>query len=250
MMEKINVVCVRFVNWNGPKEGVLKRGKFVYDIEYIKKLRNMVSRHITLPYEFYCLTDDPQEVEGVHMIHLPNQGYDMQWWHKLHWFDPSIGLKGRILYLDLDIVIHKNIDKLVDLASDKFYGVREFSRAFVPPGVEWNRLNSSIMSWIGGTHGDLFDKFKQDTSTAMSTALDDQDWLFRNAIERITFWPDSWIQSYRWETAKHTDVYDASNKTFVKQTTLEVPRECAICVFHGHPKPEKVLSNFVISNWC
>ena len=58
---EINVLCVRFGN--------------KYGQEYVVKLRNMVERHLNVPYKFWCLTDDPAPLQGVHSIVRPNRGY-------------------------------------------------------------------------------------------------------------------------------------------------------------------------------
>jgi hypothetical protein len=39
----VTVLCVKFGN--------------KYGDDYVERLRNMVSRHMTIPYEFVCLTD-------------------------------------------------------------------------------------------------------------------------------------------------------------------------------------------------
>ena len=98
-VEPISVLCVRF----GPR----------YGREYVERLRNMVARHLTVPYEFFCLTDDQHPIDSVTSIVRPHAGYAKGWWHKVHMFDPGLNLRGRVLYFDLDIVIHNNIDKLV-----------------------------------------------------------------------------------------------------------------------------------------
>ena len=52
----IRILCVRFGNR--------------YGRDYVERLRNMVARHITIPYEFVCLTDDQHPIEGVRSICL------------------------------------------------------------------------------------------------------------------------------------------------------------------------------------
>ena len=116
--ESIAVLCVRF----GTR----------YGREYVERLRNMVSRHLTVPYEFFCLTDDQHPIDGVRSIVRPNEGYAKGWWHKVHMFDPGLGLCGRVLYFDLDVVIHQNIDKLVLGYDREFLGIRDFNRKFNP----------------------------------------------------------------------------------------------------------------------
>ena len=91
-----NILCVRFGN--------------KYSISYVEKLRNMIDRHTTVPYNLYCLTDDPTPIKGVVLIVRPNEGYVKGWWHKVHMFNTDLPLSGRILYMDLDVVICNNIE--------------------------------------------------------------------------------------------------------------------------------------------
>lgn len=110
------ILCVRFGN--------------KYGISYVEKLRNMVKRHTTIPYKLVCLTDDPQPIEGVQLIVQKNAGYAKGWWHKVHMFDSKLPLSGRILYMDLDIVICGNLDKLLQIEGKTFMGIRDFNRRF------------------------------------------------------------------------------------------------------------------------
>ena len=70
----------------------------------------MIDRHTTVPYNLYCLTDDPTPIKGVVLIVRPNEGYVKGWWHKVHMFNTDLPLSGRILYMDLDVVICNNIN--------------------------------------------------------------------------------------------------------------------------------------------
>lgn len=228
----ISVLCVKFGN--------------KYGDEYVEKLRNMVSRHLTVPYEFFCLTDSKHKIKGVTNIHLENQGYNRQWWHKVHMFDPSLGLNGRILYFDLDVIIHANIDKLTEANDVEFFGIRDFNRKFNP---KWKYLNSSAMSWLAERNPDVFTTFKDNPKKAM-TMHGDQDWIWRIAQSRITFWPDSWIQSYKWEIREKSELkYQGGRRFFTQTRNPIIPTECSICVFHGDPNPHDIQDQYVIDNW-
>ena len=92
-----NVVCIKWGTKYGP--------------EYVNILYAMVKRNITIPHKFVCITDDPTDLTpGIHI--LPMQESIVEgWWHKLTLFKPTIGdLTGRILFLDLDVIITGNID--------------------------------------------------------------------------------------------------------------------------------------------
>lgn len=228
----ITVLCVRFGNKYGP--------------DYVEKLRNMVSRHLTVPYEFVCLTDSQHPIDGVRSIVIPNQGYAKGWWHKVHMFDPSLGLSGRVLYFDLDIIIHDNINKLVKTTNDDFLGIRDFNRKF---HAGWSVLNSSALSWIAGQHSELFVNFKNNPSRAQKLH-GDQDWIWQEAKSKIKFWPDAWIQSYKWEIRDKSEIIMQHGKRGFKTIrNPNIPADCSICVFHGDPNPHDVLDPYVIDNW-
>lgn len=228
----LTVLCVRF----GTK----------YGIDYVVKLRNMVSRHLTLPYEFVCLTDDPTPIDGVRSIVQPSSKYHQGWWHKVHMFGPSLGLKGRILYFDLDVIIHNNINKLVENYQNEFLGIRDFNRKFHP---SWKILNSSALSWVAGTQDEIWNRFLTERTSALRMH-GDQDWIWHVARDKITFWPDEWLLSYKWEIRSRDELnFSGRPKVFKTVRNVEIPKDCCVAVFHGEPNPHDIEDPFVIDNW-
>jgi hypothetical protein len=206
----------------------------------------MVARHFKEPYQFCCLSDDATPIPGVKIIPINNQVYARPWWHKVHMFDPALGISGRILYFDLDVVIHDDICKLVSELTTEFVGVRDFNRKFVS---SWAKLNSSVMSWIAGSHSEIFTKFVSDSASAMKLH-GDQDWIYLCMGKVIKFWPDHLIQSYKWEIRSKQDINTSSlPRTFKTIACPEIPSNCSVCVFHGDPNPDKVLDPYVVDNW-
>jgi len=229
----MTVLCVRFGN--------------KYGRHYVERLRNMVDKHTTVPFEFVCLTDDPTPIQGVRLILERNAGYAKGWWHKVHMFDPKIPLKGRILYMDLDVVICGNIDKLFTVYPDQFVGIRDFNRKFHP---QWKRLNSSVMAWHHGTQRHIWDQFQTSPGTAMRMH-GDQDWIWKTSHDKLKFFPDEWIQSYKWEIRNRDDLHVSGGKRKFKEIKhgIKPHSECCIAVFHGDPNPSEVQDDFVTNNW-
>lgn len=226
------ILCVRFGN--------------KYGREYVERLRNMVSRHISVPYEFACLTDDRHPIDDVRSIYQPSAGYQKLWWHKIHMFDRDLPLVGRILYFDLDVVIHGNIDKLTKFTFNQLVGIRDFNRKFYPG---WQYLNSSVMSWNHGSQHHIYESFRLDTNTAMRLQ-GDQDYIWKVMKNQITFWPDTWIQSYKWEIRSRNDLIMTNGKRNFKTGSDKTPNpECSVTVFHGDPKPQDVSDRYVVENW-
>lgn len=229
---KVTILCVRF----GTK----------YGREYVERLRNMVARHITVDYEFVCLTDDQHPIDGVRTIYQPMSQYAKPWWHKVHMFDPNLDISGTIIYFDLDVVISNNINKLFSGPKTHIYGIRDFNRKFY---ASWKSLNSSVMCWYHGEHSELYTKFIANPSDAMRLH-GDQDWIWKLAKDKITFWPDSWIQSYKWEIRNRDELSLRTGVSGFKTISNVIPlKDCCVTVFHGNPKPEDIKDPFVVNNW-
>jgi hypothetical protein len=230
---KITVLCVRFGN--------------KYGREYVERLRNMVSRHMTIPYEFVCLTDDQHPVAGVRSIVQPNANYARGWWHKVHMFDPNIPLSGRILYFDLDVVIHANINKLAGYLTKEFVGIHDFNRKF---HANWKYLNSSVLAWNHRSQTHIWDQFKNNPKEAQRMP-GDQDWIWKLSQSTIKFWPREWIQSYKWEIRSREELTLTNGKRQFTNVRDDVVIEsgCSVAVFHGDPNPCAVRDKFVLDNW-
>lgn len=231
--DKFNVLCVRFGNR--------------YGVQYVEKLRNMVERHLSIPYEFVCLTDDNRPIRGVRSIVQKNAGYQKGWWHKVHMFDPSLDISGRILYFDLDVIIHGKIDKLLTVYKDKFLGIQDFNRKFHP---NWQYLNSSVMVWNHREQSHIWTEFKKNPQAAMKMP-GDQDWIWKTSKDRIKWFPKDWIQSYKWEIRKREELIILNGKRKFRETRDDITpsKECCVAVFHGDPKPEETGDKFVLDNW-
>lgn len=230
----VTVLCVRYGH--------------LYHQGYVERLRNMVARNITIPYKFACLTDDQRPISGVDIIHRPSAGYRRGWWHKVHMFDNELPLSGRILYFDLDVVIHNNIDKLVLNYNDSdFLGIRDFNRKFYS---SWKNLNSSAMSWTHGNEKHIWSEFKKNPSDAQKLQ-GDQDWIWKLSKNTLKFWPDEWIQSYKWEVRSRSDLAIQQGKRNFRTVDHNVVpnKNCCVSVFHGDPKPQDVQDKFVVDNW-
>ena len=86
-----------------------------YGAEYVNRLYNMVSRHLTLDFQMVCLTDDSTGIDpAVQCYPIPEMDLPAgpeRGWKKLTTFKPELyDLKGVALFLDIDIVIVDNID--------------------------------------------------------------------------------------------------------------------------------------------
>lgn len=165
-------------------------GHVPFTIDYVTKLRAMVTRHLARPFRFVCLTDRPNKVpEIIDTITIPNPNPLPGWWSKVNLFDDALGLTGRVLYLDLDTLIVGALDAIVDYPAPfalvphegRFEGIN--GRAVV------KRFNSSVMVWDGGTLGRLFADWTPDVTARLHG---DQDWIGEQ-IEKASAMPLWWF---------------------------------------------------------
>ena len=183
----------------------------------------MVKRHTTVPYQFHCLTDDPTGLDtDINVIKLPTDPSVKSWWSKLWMFAPEMPLKGNMLFFDLDVVIFDNIDPL-----------------FTHPG-KFNIIRDY-----------LWNEFKERSAQIMQQNHGDQDWITKRAKDDISWFPDEWIRSYKWELVGLKDNKLLTNKDGKKwfREPVKIKPDNRVAVFHGLPNPMESADEWVIKNW-
>ena len=228
----------------------LKHGS-KYSAEYVNRLYNMTKRHCTIPFEFVCFTDDVRDIDpNVRIIKLKDIGVS-GWWYKPMFFDKNLELDGNILYFDLDVVIYDNIDKLWLHAPDKFSIIRDFNRSI---RHDWSHFNSSVFMFRSRTLGYVYDNFIKDHRAHMRRFHGDQDWIYAQIKPEKgtwTFFPDNWIQSYKWEMRGKPKFNNNTRgkRDFAQQGEPVVQDGLSVAVFHGDPNPHNCKDPWVINNW-
>lgn len=169
----VNVVC-------------LKWGK-KYGAEYVNKLYSGVLRNSTLPFEFYCFTEDSSGLnDDICVQPLPFKELT-GWWHKLYFYSRDFPIKGKILYIDLDTVITGNIDEI--MLAEGFIVLRDFY-AEKAQGVSTIDMGSGLMTWEGD-YSEIWDKFIVNPATAINSLRPhgDQRWI-QKFVEDRKYWQD------------------------------------------------------------
>jgi hypothetical protein len=225
----------------------LKHGN-KYSAEYVNVLYNMVSRYLTVEHEFVCFTEDSKginpEIRIEPLPKMPVQG----WWYKPMFFNPELGIKGTIVFLDLDIIIFRNIDWLFTYKPTEFCIIRDFNRRNSPNLI---KMNSSIFRIETGQHRHVYDNFINDPVRNSRKFHGDQDWIFaQTKNNKYQFWPDSYIQSYKWEMRKGAKVVVTnSRRNFEEIGEPAVLPDTSIAVFHGEPNPHTCADAWCIQHW-
>ena len=87
-----------------------------YSAKHVEKLFEACKEHLTVPFKFYCLTENPKGLSrDITVIPLPKGNKLKKWWNKMYLFDDNVvRQKGENLFFDLDIIIQKNIDDIAN----------------------------------------------------------------------------------------------------------------------------------------
>jgi len=219
-----------------------------YSSEYVNKLYNMTRRHCTVEYDFVCFTEDTKGLDKqIITFDLPKLKAD-GWWYKPMFVGADLPIKGTLLFIDLDVIIFQNINKLFSFEPGKFVICRDFNRSI---RQKWDRMNSSVFRTPIGKYDDKWQQFKKNTQSEVTRFRGDQDWMFRN-IRDHTFWPDEWIMSYKWEMRDRRDL-KIDNHTRKRNFTIDAPpkinKNTSIAVFHGDPNPSEANDSWVKAHW-
>ena len=212
----MKVVCINWCNYLG-------RGD-----EYVGKIRAAVSRNLTIPYEFVCLTEN-------------DLGTDLTgWWVKMKLAE----ITGPTMYLDLDVIVTSSIDHVAKLAlagdgklwmrDDFSYSVRNPKQGLSEKDKKMlggdGCCNSSVMIWSGDAMRPVRESWAKDSARYMAECHGDQNVISQIMRGRINFLPDDSVQSYKYHWLR--------NGTYGP-----------IVVCHGQPKPHELDDEWVKLHW-
>ena len=131
----------------------LKTGdKNEFTSEHVYKIRDMCVKHISLDYDFYCLTNETKLDCNI----IPLEHNWPGWWSKFELYK----IPGPVFYVDLDTIILNNIDDIVlRFTNTSFSCLCNFHRNI-------RKLNSSIIGWKDNALT-IYDEFTKTTCREM-----------------------------------------------------------------------------------
>lgn len=218
-----------------------------YGPEYVNKLKAMTARNLTIDHEFICFTDNRAGIDkSIRVEPLPDIPVS-GWWYKVWFLSNELPIQGTLLFLDLDLIVFKNIDKLFTYKPEKnFCIIRDFNRNI---RQSWDRMNSSVFRVTIGHYNNEYQIFKKDPQQFTRRLHGDQDWMFKY-IKEFSFWPDEWIQSYKWEMRSRNDLGVVNGKrNFRHPGTPKILDQTSVAVFHGEPNIPDCNDRWPIENW-
>lgn len=93
----------------------LKYGEKYYNYSHVNRLYQNIKDHLTIPFEFFCITDNSKHIsKNIKIIDFDNNDIFIETFNKCRIYNPKIHINCKVLYFDLDVIIHDNIDFLID----------------------------------------------------------------------------------------------------------------------------------------
>jgi hypothetical protein len=218
-MEMVNIVCLK---WGD-----------AYSPDYVNNLYSMVSRNITLPFRFICLTESSLNIRSEVEIHPLPEFEEPPWeyarycqaWRKLALFQNGLAeIKGKILFLDLDVVIMSNIDCFFSF-SDKLSIIENWYQ----PGQLVGQ--ASVICFDAGQDEILLKHYLDNPIKVLKEYRTEQAYITGYlGREGFDYFPEGWCISFK----KHC--MPSGFARFFSAKVKE-PKNAKIVVFHGRPNP-------------
>lgn len=202
---------------------VLKSGGS-YDAEWVRKLRDGVTRNLTKSLRFACLSDVEVPCERIPLT----EGWP-GWWSKIELFKPGT-ITGPTLYLDLDTVVTGSLDPFCAIPDD-FAMLRSFwQEDFVGSGVMWFK---------DGPPKGVYSKFAK-----MPQCYIEHHERARNGV----YVGD---QAFVWDALKGkiAKLDNLGIKSYKFHCTSGLPQGTAVVCFHGKPSPPEVKADWMARHW-
>lgn len=220
-----------------------------YSVEYVERLRNMITKHVPR-YAFndvsatgrrpniICLTDQPEDVEGVQMIRLTPDKLNEGWWAKMLLFNPQLrGDYSRpTIYFDLDTVIVDDLTALVDyaIASTEFAICANFTKRAGNLNYPCN-YGSCVMIFPAGFGAEVYHSYLG---------------YWQHAQEIAGAYGDQFIIEKMLPSARLLqDVMPSGYFVGRRQFDVVRPKDVRLLIFAGKVKPHNTTIEWIKEQW-
>lgn len=200
--EKVTIVCFWWNNWCG------KHGP-----KYVSNLYESLKKHTTVPFNFVCLTDNPDKLKAPHQKFEPIYKWNL---NKLQAYHLN---SERIITIDLDTIILKNIDFILT-DSDPFTTNETFKQKY--------QCDGGIVSCTKKYGQSLLKTLEDNKKIVESITKGSERFFYRKYVKKPQFWQQ-----------KYSGIY--SYKHHCKD---KIPEDARIIHFHGRPRPHEVMEGY------
>jgi len=190
-LKPVTVICVL---WQGDFR------ERPYNPDWVRRLKNMVARNLSIPHRFVCLSNVDVPCERIPLKHdWPG------WWSCIELFRPDLPVEGLLLHIELDTLIVDSLNEIAEHPADfasasckDFYPIKfpdPKLRHKIPraKGRTITKYRNGVMAWDKGARSEIYTKFSPDV---MQKFRGDQDWIGHILPNEATF-PDQWFIKIR-----------------------------------------------------
>lgn len=123
---------------------------------YVHRLKGMLAKHLHVPHEVVCVTDDPTGLDGIRTVPIPTTHADTprcrrRMWQYSREFGAQVG-GGRLFCLDLDLVFVDDITRLVERTEPVVCAWIDYASVY---------SGSMVLMDVGALHG-LWEAYQRD----------------------------------------------------------------------------------------
>ena len=202
---------------------VLKTGG-EYNEKHVLAIKSQIERHVSVPFEFLCLSD----IQSTNFKTIRIENNLSGWFAKLELFK----ITGPCLYVDLDTIFCSNIDRLIsDLLSQQTSDIITMSDP-----CHTGNLNSCMLFW------------RSDVSSIYNTFISDTKYMDQKYIKKIDtrsqpFGDQNIIQCIVKELDMSWSFFPGIGDTIVSYKVdlnngIDFnPDKHQVVYFHGKPRP-------------
>lgn len=204
--------------------------------DYVNVLYRACRAAATLPFNFVCFTENPEGLDADVIVKpLPQIGlrseewYQRGVWPKLALYKKDLeGLEGRCLFIDLDMMILRDLDAF--LTHQAPFVTIDVGKSWHPGMARQNpEVGTGIFAFNFGQETQILDAFLADREAAKSKFKNEQDFVGAHA-HSMDFWPEGWVISFkRW-------LRRPIGLDLILPPKLP-PENAKILAFHGDPRP-------------
>lgn len=181
----------------------MKYGK-AYPADYVNVLFNASRKALRKPARFICLTDDATGFDpAIEVLPIPDVGLrGDEWfrpgvWPKVGLFDGDFhGLRGRALFIDLDMVVVKDLDAFFEMPGAVIGTNASPGWGTAQQANEASEFGSMIFAFDLGAQPHVADDFRADKQAVWSKFRQEQQYV-HHALPHSLFWPQGWVASFK-----------------------------------------------------
>ena len=212
----------------------------LYSADYVNVLYSACRKAMKTDFRFICMTDDATGLnDGIEHHPIPDIGLLPQHWRGGGWpkisvFKPGLfDMKGRALFIDLDMLVLRDLDAMFDLPhpfvatdmgplwGDMAQYAKE-KRLRPEPGT-------CIFAFDIGAEDQIFERFTAGRDRWVRDYNFEQQVIGFNA-NTMDYWPDGWVLSFKRHLRRPIGLD-------LLQPPAAPPESAKVLAFHGNPRP-------------